>query len=275
MRHRIIPDVHNHYEAPEALIAMFPGHLPVFLGDYFDSYDDLPSMAKATAEWLRYSIRKGRIHLMGNHDLPYRWRDGRLYCPGWSEQKNRVINSVMGPGDWREVRTHFLIREPALRPLLLSHAGFTMANLYGVADPAEVCRKGRLGHLLDRTAEEHLAEVETGSREALARAAYHGEHHWFNQGSRMGARNIGGPFWIDKDEFWGQLPGIDQIVGHSRVSRPVSRCAPTRAKPDSEVWCIDGGGRFAALVEGGDNGRGGLLVTPIHASGEKAGQPYT
>jgi hypothetical protein len=45
------------------------------------------------------------------------------------------------------------------------------------------------------------------------------------------------------------------------------------AKPTSEVWFIDGCGQFAALVDYVVTERGGLQITPIHAKGEKIGEP--
>ena len=256
MNYLIIPDVHNHVEGAEALIAAFPGRLVIFLGDYFDDYNDTVEDARRTAEWLRYSINKGRIHLMGNHDLPYRWPG--LTCPGWTKEKHKVVSGIMTAADWRRVRLCIILRS-AGRPLVISHAGITLANLYGVADPKDTAKGGRLEHLRDRSVDEHLSTID-GQRELCdywAEAA--GEHHWLNQGSRVGHRNVAGPFWLDRHEF-DPISGIDQVMGHTHVDEPQCHYAS-----DSENWFIDGAGKFAALIDDG-------VVQPIWATPGKLGE---
>jgi len=271
----VIPDVHNRIGDPEALIKRFPEYQPVFLGDYFDSYHDGPEVARETAAWLRYSIHAGRIHLMGNHDLPYRWQyQNTTYqvCPGWTREKQREVNSIMKADDWQLVRLMFILGQGVEgRPLVLSHAGITLANLYGVPDYRDVAKGGRCEHLRERLPQEYLADIRSASGTALIAAYRQSPHFWFNQGDRMGELEEGGPFWIDKDSFRSPPAGIDQIVGHSHVSAPIRSCVPNQAKAESEVWFIDGGGAFAALV---DNDIGKWRVTPIHARGSRAGETF-
>jgi hypothetical protein len=278
MKLLVIPDVHNHYEGPEQLIARFPDHHVVFLGDYFDNYNDTPAIAAATAEWLRWSIqRPKRTHLMGNHDLPYRWR--YQDCPGYTELKAREVKRIMSADLWGQVQltstftgSHFGLKEE-IRPLVLSHAGFTLANLYGVSDPKDVARGGRLEHMREIEPAEHLREIQIQTDLCLVEASAGGQHHWFNRGSRMGERTVGGPFWLDKDEFRGQLRGIDQVVGHTHVRRPSASLVPCRAQPESAVWFIDGAGSFAVTIDPEVTDKGGLKITPIHANGEFLGEP--
>lgn len=276
MKLLVIPDVHNHFESTERIIERFPDRQVIFLGDYFDDYHDTPAMAAATAEWLRHSIHKGRIHLMGNHDLPYRWR--HQTCPGYSGEKHREIKKFMTETEWNEVRLALIYSncrygKQEARPLVLSHAGFTLANLYGVADFRDVARNGRLGFLRDRLPQEHLEEIRKQSFACLKAGHERRHHFWFNQGDRMGELATGGPFWIDRHSLRSELPGVDQIVGHTHVSSPQRHCAPNCAKPTSEVWFIDGCGKFAALVDSAVTERGGVQITPIYAKGEKVGEP--
>jgi len=278
MKLLVIPDIHNHFEPAEELIKRFPDRHVVFLGDYFDSFDDTVSMAIATAEWLRYSIGKGRIHLMGNHDLPYRWR--YQTCPGFNTRKYREVCRIMTEDIWRETRlalifSNFAHGAPIARPLVLSHAGFTLANLYGADDFRDVAKGGRLEFLRDRLPQEHLEEIRKQSTRCLRAAKEVRHHFWLNQGTRVGDRNVGGPFWIDRHELLSQLPEIYQIVGHTHVKTPQRHCVPHAAKPTSEVWFIDGGGQMAALVDGIVTERGGLQITPIHAKGDRIGEPWT
>jgi hypothetical protein len=278
MSYLIIPDVHNRIERVERVIATYPDRQVVFLGDYFDSYDDTPEIARRTAEWLRHSIDKGRIHLMGNHDIPYRWKGH--YCPGYTPEKGKEVAKVMDVWHWNELRLALLLHKEPLRPLILSHAGFSLTNLYGIQNEADVAPAtrfapaGRLAHLRDLDVKAHLDEirkqwlpcVETAQRRERG-------HHWLNQGSRMGERNIGGPFWLDRADMRSPLPGIDQIVGHTIVPRPQRHALPNYATSVRDIWYLDGAGKYAALLDLEDNGVGGLKVTPVWTHGGRAGDP--
>lgn len=273
MKFLIIPDIHNEYEWAEGLVNAYPDHQPIFLGDYFDSFYDTPTMAGQTAQWLRHSINCGnRIHLMGNHDLPYRW--GHMNCPGYHKSKAAEVKKHLTHDDWKKVRLyHVITAENDTRPLILSHAGFTLANLYGVADYRDVSRGGRLSFLRERTTQEHLKEMHYGGEEALQAAYAQKDHFWFNQGTRMGERNVGGPFWIDFHEIHNPVPGIDQLVGHTSIrSGPLCHYYPNQAKPEFKWWCIDVAESFAAIVDTEEEDQGGIKITPIRARGEFFGQ---
>ena len=43
----VIPDLHHRVAAAEEWIARYPADRVVFLGDYFDDFDDTPKMAEA------------------------------------------------------------------------------------------------------------------------------------------------------------------------------------------------------------------------------------
>ncbi len=265
MNYLVIPDVHNKTGWAEAVAARYPDYTKVFLGDYFDSFNDTPAAAKATAEWLRWSLyQPDRIHLMGNHDLPYRRAVSFNMCPGWTREKHRAVECVMNRGDWGRVGLIHLVNRPG-RLLILSHAGLTLANIYGVSDPKDVAAGGRLSYLGDRTPNEHLQEIVAQSGKCLHALFVGGDHHWLNQGERMGKKEAAGPFWVDR-HYFKPIVGIDQIMGHTHVDEPTRRCIPNAAKELTSCWFIDGGGRFAALIEDGN-------IIPIHATPGKIGQP--
>lgn len=266
MKYLIIPDIHNRIGDAENLISAMPGHQPIFLGDYFDHFNDTPEIAGETAKWLAWSISQGRIHLMGNHDLPYRWR--HQTCPGFTPEKFARVKREMSPSSWSKVKLFEVIEMEDLRPLLLSHAGFTIPNVYGIQNPLDIRHPGRLSHLSDIPPNEYMELIRQQGAVCLENASRLGDHHWFIQGTRMGEPRQGGPFWIDKDNLMGVLPNIDQIIGHSFVNKPMCKRWHKNAVPNSEVWLIDGSGMFAATVEMEDNGVGGLLVTPIYATGQ-------
>ncbi len=271
MKYLVIPDIHNRCQDAENLIAAMPEHHPIFLGDYFDQFNDTPEDAEQTAKWLSWSISQGRTHLMGNHDLPYRWRHQN--CPGFTQEKYERVKREINPSYWNEVGLFKIIHKEGLRPLILSHAGFTLPNLYGITNVADTHKTGRAGHLRDLETYQHVEMIEYEGGKCLEAASYLGDHHWFNQGTRMGYMMQGGPFWLDIGDIAAPIPGVDQIVGHSWVNTAKRKSWPTKADPKQEMWCIDGGGMIAATVEMEDNGVGGLLVTPIHATGKIIGKP--
>lgn len=261
----VIPDIHNKTDWAEAVAARYPDHTKVFLGDYFDSYDDTPAAARATAEWLRWSLyQPDRVHLMGNHDLPYRRAVSFTSCPGWTREKHLEVAMVLKASDWVRVGLVYLVDRPG-RLLILSHAGLTLANIYGASDPKDVAAGGRLSYLGDRTPNEHLQEILAQNGKCLQALSFGGDHHWLNQGSRMGRREAAGPFWVDRHQH-NSVAGIDQIVGHTHVETPQRHCRPHAEKPEAVDWFIDGAGKFAALIEDSN-------VTPIYAIPGKIGQP--
>ena len=261
MNYIVIPDIHNRIEWAEAIAAHYPDHTKVFLGDYFDSFGDTPAVAKETAEWLRWSLyQPGRIHLMGNHDLPYRRAVSFNLCPGWTREKHAAVSKVMLRSDWGRIGLVHLVDRPG-RLLILSHAGLTLASIYGISDPEDVAAGGRCSYLADRSPGEHLQQILSQSGQCLQAITAGGDHHWLNQGRRMGRREAGGPFWVDRSLFT-PVAGIDQIVGHTPTDTPLKRTAGSA----SDNWFIDGHGKFAALIEDGN-------IIPIHATPGKIGQP--
>jgi len=275
MKLLVIPDIHNRVEWAETLLAAHPGWDCVFLGDYFDSFGDGPAQAEQTAKWLRWSIEQpGRTHLMGNHDLPYRWN--YLQCPGCTAEKQKAVNRVMTRHHWGQTKLVKVYQPSGVyRPLVISHAGITLANLYGVEDAREVAANGRLSHLRQRPQAEQLGVLwqQAAKCEIMADGHMLPEHSWLNQGSRMGHRNVGGPFWIDRHVLHPLLPGCDQIVGHTPVRTPVRHCTPNQSSPDATAWFIDGHGRYAAQVESAPEEHA-LRITPIYAEGPRLGRPW-
>lgn len=266
--HLIIPDIHNRVDPVEDLVAMFPDHHVVFLGDYFDAYDDTREDARRTAIWLRHSLQlPHRMHLMGNHDLPYRWGKTLCNCPGWSVDKHAAVAQVIKPSDWNRIKLVHTIDRPGKRPLLLSHAGVNLANLYGAGTSFDVSPSGRLSYLRQCSVSEHLHQLYESEANCIRRANHGHQHHWLNQGRRMGYREVAGPLWLDVDDHRPLIAGIDQIVGHSHVRSPLHVALPNTEDSVADLWYIDGAGNYAALVtETGD-------VVLIHARGDLIGAP--
>ena len=90
----IIPDIHTKYTEAEVIIKKESHTKVIFLGDYFDAFDDSPEIAYQVAQWLKKSLQNPhRIHLIGNHDLSY-MSNGKFPCAGWDGAKQMFINKV-------------------------------------------------------------------------------------------------------------------------------------------------------------------------------------
>jgi hypothetical protein len=161
------------------------------LGDYFDDFGDTPRLAAETAYWLAYSLRQpDRIHLLGNHDLPYLYPgNARLFCPGFTAEKQLEIEHQL-----RNAPCDRLQLAHCGHGWLFTHAGF--AGRFAEGEPPESLAT-KANNLLT-----HLAE---------------GHHEpWLVPGVACGGSEpVGGVTWLDwNTEFW-PVPGLHQIVGHT------------------------------------------------------------
>lgn len=194
----VIGDIHNRIALAENYISRFPDTPVIFLGDYFDDFGDGPLQAEDTAKWLKESLSKpNRIHLIGNHDLPY-MINGGVNCPGWTPEKNEVVNSILTPEDWDKFK--FFHWE---KNYYFSHAGITQQwfgrPLDGTFDP------------------EHVQKVIDQAWNNL-KGGIHCEPIWAADKWRGGRHNVGGLLWCD----WRGLDhvyGVNQIVGHTPGNR--------------------------------------------------------
>ena len=149
----VIPDIHNDFARAEAFIARLAGRYDqiVFLGDYFDDFEDTPEIARGVAAWLQHSFAQGnRTHLVGNHDLPYLF-PGRSSCPGFSEEKMRAAAPILRLLPQQEFRAAIEIDG-----WLLSHAGFLPCYA-----------SGRSGASLAVWADSSLRQLAAGGRPTL------------------------------------------------------------------------------------------------------------
>ena len=131
MKTIVIGDIHNHVDWIEPFLESYPHDSVIFLGDYFDSFRDNAKIAKKTSKWLAGSVfKENRIHLMGNHDMPYRFSNNiRQGCPGFSIEKLNIINKEFGLIDtlglgkvWDQIKLAHFDHD---NNFIFSHAGLS------------------------------------------------------------------------------------------------------------------------------------------------------
>ena len=190
MRTLVIPDIHHQIDRAEHWLQTKEFDRAVFLGDYFDDFEDHLQEARLTACWLRERMNKSNdIFLLGNHDIPYMFPDDPFYaCSGFTREKSKAIRKILRHEHWSRFKLAH-----AEQGWLLSHAGF---HPFWVLEP---------------TVEKILERCEL----AMHRAKCHIQDHLLGAGpERGGSQQLGGPLWMD----WLNLvpiPEINQIVGHS------------------------------------------------------------
>lgn len=255
----IIPDIHNKCFKAEQMIEAHGWENSddvekiVFLGDYFDSFHDNEIATANTAKWLKESLKRPkRLHLAGNHDLPYVYPWNRhMACPGWSEEKNKAARDILTQVELEMLETHLLLdADPAKgrpRPILVTHAGLTLPALYGF-HPSLGRHGMRMSFLNDLPPEENLKRAVHEFSRWRDNARKNNWHIFMELGSRAGMNAHGGPFWLDWGDMTG-LAGIDQIVGHTNFQSPKQLVGATSPERHWEAWCIDTYLNFHAEID--------------------------
>lgn len=231
MKTLIIPDIHTRWHWIEKFIDAQHDNYDeiVFLGDYFDHFSDTPEMNSMTAQWLKKSLDKPkRIHLMGNHDVAYRFPNNwHLRCSGNTKDKSEAINRVLSKEDWNKIKLcHYT------QGWLLSHAG---VHERVFAHPRRGLNIEQIEHacqsaLLDAETNVPVPEMEAGR-------------------ARGGYMVVGGITWLDYREEFEPVPGINQIVGHTRHKYPSEKKAQC-----SENYCIDTDSNHIGVIFDGKAG---------------------
>lgn len=192
----IIGDVHNKHEKVEEILKN-RDELIVFIGDYFDDFDDTREDIEATAHWLKESIYKpNRIHLMGNHDFHYRIQPcGITYCSGFQYYKHEVINNILNQEDWAKIKFFH-----AIENYWFSHAGIAKQWF-------EHPVLGLNIESIQKTIDEAVLGMESGNLTKVGPL-------WAADTYRGGRHKKGGLLWNHwtNSEFH---DGITQIMGHT------------------------------------------------------------
>ena len=238
----VLPDVHQKFEQAEDIIAKYGTECQsiVFLGDYVDSYELTESLDLHLAiRWLANSVKDPRrVHLLGNHDVAYFYPGPDTFCSGWSPERQQIFDESFGPSGPSKVLEKLHLAASA-GPWLLSHAGFTGRQLRDVGM-----------NVLLGWAENARTALESNTPNPLTACGR----------VRGGKAHHGGLFWLDWDYEFAPLPGIHQLVGHTKaavvrgrhlsprghfIAGPLAKPSVKRASysPPDELasvnWCLD------------------------------------
>ncbi len=201
----IIPDLHHRWGQAEKIISSVGADEIIFIGDYFDDFDDTPEMVRDTANWLKDSVNKpNRIHLYGNHDVSYAFSYNTMKCSGWESWKQFIVNDTLSNSTWNKLKWYHFLDEK----WLLTHAGLHSLN---VPDSIKKFSNDR------QKFNSELSEYLDNSVIDGFKAAATNVPHWiFNAGkARWGMQRVGGITWCDYEREFLPVEGLNQIVGHT------------------------------------------------------------
>ncbi len=201
----IIPDIHHRWEKAEKIIASVKHDEVIFLGDFFDDFDDTPEMVEATCDWLNSSVKKpNRIHLFGNHDVHYAFPYRGWKCSGYDQWKDFIVTDNVTRATWDKLKWYHVLDGT----WLLSHAGLHKSHV------PEAIRELHTNRLEFIAAIEQYLDVEIV--EGFRKAAKNEASWVFGAGrSRGGMHNVGGIIWCDFAHEFHPVTGLNQIFGHT------------------------------------------------------------
>lgn len=254
MKTIVISDLHNRVHWVEEALAAITHDKVVFLGDYFDSFHDNPSIAEVTARWLKHSLSfKNRVHLFGNHDMPYaRSLNDFARCPGFDHDKCRRINHILDRNDWNQLK--FVEVE---QNWLLSHAG---------AHPSI------FSHPIHGPSLDWIVEYCNQGMDAFNSNIPHPVYQYSAARGMSRTFDIGGITWLDWNHEFVAIENLNQIVGHTICTKwiedktihseqslriPMGRIEILMEEPKnkcvrkikSKNWNIDCNNRIIGIIE--------------------------
>lgn len=210
----IIPDIHHRVDQAEKIIKHVGADEIIFLGDYFDDFNDDVEMVKHTCDWLSASVeQKNRIHLFGNHDVHYAFTNRQFQCSGYAQWKYFMIHDNVERKVWDKLKFYHILDNT----FLLTHASMHKRNL-----PKEISN-------LHADRKKFYSEI-ASYLDANIIKGFRGESWIFGAGhSRGGNQPVGGIIWCDYTQEFYPVSGLNQIFGHT----PQGNGTPK--------WCIKTG----------------------------------
>lgn len=248
----IIPDIHNRVDWIEDTLSLLqPYDKVIFLGDYFDDFNDTIDDVINSAKWLKESLKKpNRIHLLGTHDIWYRfYYNPYLIVSGNTTEKEIAINHILDENDWNQLTLYHFEQN-----FLITHAGLHTYLINGYV----ARNKDVLGQYIDNnTLNLGIIDIidkiiDPATKEALIDASEGHKNLWLMAGySRGGLQPVGGLIWLDWNVEFDPIPYINQIVGHS--DRDIDgnwREFPSEIITiNSKNYCIDTRNRHIGILD--------------------------
>jgi hypothetical protein len=222
MKTIVISDLHNRVDWVEPFLSSLTYDRVVFLGDYFDDFFDTNKHIVAAAKWLSQSLEhEDRIHLMGTHDMWYRFPTNIfLSASGNTEGKCKRINKILTPEDWNK-----LVLYHSEQGFLLTHAGLhpSISTLKAIPSAAEKA----------------MTDAKNGKTNKLTEAGF----------ARGGfSQSYGGITWLDWNVEFEPIPNVNQIVGHTELEK--QNWIPQQKITENSInYCIDTRNRHYGVLE--------------------------
>ncbi len=243
MKTIIISDLHNRVAWVEEALSspkLQPYDRVVFLGDYFDDFNDTAEDIIRAASWLKASLHKpNRIHLIGTHDIWYRFPwNPEIAASGNTQEKAQIIKGILDKDDWNLLKMYHYEQG-----YLMTHAGVHPSLI--TAYVRERSKEDEMPVLL--TGKEIVDKViKPATDEALAHAGTK-QSEWIGAGyARNGNQPVGGILWLDWTLEFRPVPHLNQIVGHTELKRPGVKKSRT-----STNYCIDTKNKHIGILEDG------------------------
>ena len=223
MKTIIISDLHNRsYWVEDALSSSLlqPYDRVIFLGDYFDDFGDTPNDVYMSAKWLKSSLEKpNRIHLYGTHDIWYRFPSNPyIRASGNTVEKYYAIQSIINPNDWNQLKLYHYEQN-----YLMTHAGIHSYLIsWYVSRNRNIFDKYIVNNNLQLDSQNIINMIiKPATEDALDTISEDFADPWLDAGfARRGSQLIGGIIWLDWNQEFEPIPGLNQIVGHTEHTAP-------------------------------------------------------
>lgn len=196
----ILPDLHLQWEAAQKIIDFVGADDIIFLGDFFDDFNDDPESVNEMCDWLENSVKQpNRIHLFGNHDCHYAFPAEHWRCSGYTQWKHFIVRDRIDHTVWNKFKFYHILDNT----WLLSHGGLHKSNL-----PENIAN-------LHTNRPAFLKEISNYLDNEIIEG--HRQNSWiFCAGhSRGGFQRVGGITWCDHNKEMLPITGLSQIYGHS------------------------------------------------------------
>jgi hypothetical protein len=202
MKTLILSDIHTKIDKLAVVFSEVDYDEAVFLGDWFDEWDDTVDSNVKTYHCLANLMNQDNHHfLYGNHDIMYFYHGNHTMCSGYAWEKWMALTDVF---DMKKVEEKFKFYHK-VDDWLLTHAGLTNHI-------AEQKIEGKI------TLEKAVKLLEDETPDAMKCLKTRQKHWFYGAGkARGGSEDFGGILWCDAFDEFRVIPDVNQIFGHTIV----------------------------------------------------------